>query len=65
VLRQAVEELPEQMRQCVSLQVYQELSYGQIAVAMQLSVETVKSHLHQARQRLKAKLASYFGEREG
>jgi RNA polymerase sigma-70 factor (ECF subfamily) len=60
LLRAAVEELPEQMRKCVLLRVYQELSYQEIAVVMRLSVETVKAHLYQARQRLKAKLGDYF-----
>lgn len=60
VLREAIETLPEQMRRCVMLRVYQDLSYGQIAVVMHLSIETVKSHLHQARRQLKEKLAGYF-----
>jgi RNA polymerase sigma-70 factor (ECF subfamily) len=53
----AIEELPEQMRRCVILRVYRELSYQQIASAMSLSVETVKTHLHVAQQQLKRKLA--------
>ena len=61
LLREAMDELPEQMRKCILLRVYQELSYQEIAVALRLSVETVKAHLHQARQRLKVKLADHFG----
>jgi len=64
LLRRAVEQLPEQMRKCVMLRVDQELSYQEIAVVLRLSVETVKAHLHQARQRLKVKLAEYFAEPE-
>jgi DNA-directed RNA polymerase specialized sigma24 family protein len=45
------------------LRIYQELSYQEIAVAMQLSVDTVKSHLHQGRQQLRKKLAEYYHER--
>jgi RNA polymerase sigma-70 factor (ECF subfamily) len=63
-VRGAMEELPEQMRKCVMLRVYQELSYQEIAVVLRLSVETVKTHLHQARQRLRIRLADYFGEME-
>jgi RNA polymerase sigma-70 factor (ECF subfamily) len=63
VLQAAIEALPAQMRQCMSLRIYQELSYQEIAVAMQLSVETVKSHLHQGRQQLRKKLAEYYHER--
>jgi RNA polymerase sigma-70 factor (ECF subfamily) len=59
-LREAIASLPEQMRRCVMLRVYQELSYGEIAVVMHLSVETVKSHLHQARRQLRIKLSDYF-----
>lgn len=62
VLRQAVESLPEQMRRCLALRVYQELSYQEIAVVMRLSVETVKAHLYQAHRQLKDKLAGYFDE---
>jgi RNA polymerase sigma-70 factor (ECF subfamily) len=64
VVRQAIEELPEQMRQCVLLQVYQELSYREIAGTLQLSVDTVRTHLSQARRQLKEKLADYFDELE-
>jgi RNA polymerase sigma-70 factor (ECF subfamily) len=63
VLQAAIEALPTQMRQCMSLRIYQELSYQEIAVAMQLSVDTVKSHLHQGRQQLRKKLAEYYHER--
>lgn len=59
-LRAAVESLPEQMRKCVMLRVYQELSYQQIAVVLRVSVETVKAHLYQARKQLKTKLAAYY-----
>jgi RNA polymerase sigma-70 factor (ECF subfamily) len=61
-LRAAIVELPEQMRKCLVLRVYHELSYEQIAAVMKLSVETVKAHLHQARQKLKARLTEYFGQ---
>ena len=62
VLRKAIESLPRQMRRCVTLRVYQELSYQEVAILLQLSVETVKAHLFQARQWLRAELSSYFGE---
>jgi RNA polymerase sigma-70 factor (ECF subfamily) len=62
LLREAMEELPDQMRNCLMLRVYQGFSYQEIAAAMQISVETVKAHLYQARHRLKSKLADYFTE---
>lgn len=55
-LAAAVDALPPQMRACLALRVYQELSYRQIATAMNLSIDTVKSHLYQARRRLAADL---------
>lgn len=62
LLREAMKALPNQMRRCVMLRVYQDLSYQEIATVMRLSVETVKAHLFQARQKLKESLAGYFGE---
>jgi RNA polymerase sigma-70 factor, ECF subfamily len=56
MLRDAVDELPGQMREATELRVYQELSYREIAVVMRLSVETGKVHLFQARKKLKKKL---------
>ncbi len=56
-LRRAIAALPIKMRTCLAMRVYQELSYREIAAAMRLSVETVKAHLYQARQRLKRELS--------
>lgn len=53
----ALQELPAQMRRCFILRFHQELQYREIASVMQISIQTVKSHLHQARERLKATLA--------
>jgi RNA polymerase sigma-70 factor (ECF subfamily) len=60
LLREAVEGLPDQMRACLVLRVYHDLKYREIAVAMGLSIDTVKAHLFQARQRLRAGLGDYF-----
>ena len=49
------------MRRCVELRLYQDLRYREIAVALDISIETVKAHLHQAKSHLKAKLGDYFG----
>lgn len=57
-LREAVRELPDQMRKCLTLRVYHELSYRDIATALQVSIETVKAHLHQGRKRLEERLAN-------
>jgi RNA polymerase sigma-70 factor (ECF subfamily) len=64
LLRAAMENLPAQMRRCVLLRVDGELKYREIADLMQVSVETVKAHLFQARQQLKGRLADYFTDLE-
>ena len=60
VLREAIEKLPEQMRKCLMLRVYQEMKYREIAALLRLSPETVKVHLFQARRRLREDLGPYF-----
>lgn len=56
-LDRAVRRLPEQMRRALLLRIGQDLKYRQIAEEMDVSIDTVKAHLFQARQRLKAELA--------
>lgn len=56
VLAQAIDGLPSQMRQCVTLLLDQELKYREIATLLGISTQTVKSHLFQARQRLREEL---------
>ncbi|HVR96088.1 MAG TPA: sigma-70 family RNA polymerase sigma factor [Thermoanaerobaculia bacterium] len=51
-VQKAVESLPPQMRRCVLLRA-QGLKYREIADILQISIETVKSQLHQAKQRLR------------
>lgn len=53
VLKNAIEELPGQMRRCTELRIYHDLSYREIAVVMRRSIETVKVHLFQSRKKLK------------
>lgn len=60
LLRQALEELPPRMHRCVLLRLDQELKYREIAVIMQVSVDTVKAQLHQAKERLKEALGEHF-----
>ena len=55
-LREALSELPPQMRRCVLLRLDRDLKYREIASLMQISVDTVKSQLSQARSRLQARL---------
>ena len=60
MLRRALEGLPPQMRRCVLLRVDQNLKYREIAGVMQISIDTVKSQLSQARERLGKELGLYF-----
>ncbi|HBL26053.1 MAG TPA: hypothetical protein DD490_04375 [Acidobacteria bacterium] len=60
-MREAVGALPPQMRRCVLLRIEQNLKYREIASAMQISIETVKSQISQARDRLGMELNRYFG----
>lgn len=63
-LRTALRHLPQQMHRCVQLRVVHDLSHAEIATLMGISVNTVKAHLHQARNALRAQLSSYFEEIE-
>lgn len=58
-MRKAIRELPAQMRRCLTLRIYHDLSYQEIATVMKLKIDTVKAHLFQARTRLKKNLSSY------
>jgi RNA polymerase sigma-70 factor, ECF subfamily len=53
----AIRVLPPKMRQCLELRI-SGLEYHEIAQLMGLSIETIKSHLHQARARLRPKAPS-------
>lgn len=65
VLREAVGELPPRMRRCVLLRIDRGLKYREIATIMGVSEDTVKTQLHQARQRLKDGLGEYFSVDDG
>ena len=56
-LSQAIEDLPPKMRACFQLRYGQGRKYEEIAVLMNVSIDTVKAHLHQAKQRLKIDLS--------
>jgi RNA polymerase sigma-70 factor (ECF subfamily) len=60
LLHEAIQELPKQMRDCMTLRIDGHLSYAEIARVLDLSVETVKAHLYQGRRRLQQKLGAYF-----
>lgn len=57
LLSRAIEDLPPKMRVCFQLRYSQGRKYEEIAVLMNVSVDTVKAHLHQAKQKLKIELS--------
>jgi len=54
--REALQELPRQMRRVCQLRYVQGRKYREIAELLGLSIETVKAHLHQAKKRLEGDL---------
>jgi RNA polymerase sigma-70 factor, ECF subfamily len=62
VLREAIQRLPIQMRRCAFLRIESGLRYREIATLMNVSIDTVKTHLYQARQKLKSELGDYFAD---
>ena len=55
-LYRAIDDLPGRMRQCVIQRVVHGLKYQEIADTLHVSVDTVKSQLHQAKERLRRAL---------
>jgi len=63
-VKKAIDALPENQRMAVLLARYEEMNYGEIAEAMGLSLEAVKSLLFRARENLKQALARYARDGE-
>jgi len=61
-LREAIEELPPRMRECVLFRLNHGLKYKEIAVLTGVSIDTVKAQLFQARRQLQQRLAKYLTE---
>jgi RNA polymerase sigma-70 factor (ECF subfamily) len=59
-MREVLDALPPQMRRCILLRIDQSLKYREIAAVMQISIDTVKSQISQARDRLETELGRYF-----
>lgn len=55
----ALERLPEEMRTTLILQVYEGLTYREIAAILDIPMGTVMSRLHSARQLLRKELEDY------
>lgn len=61
LLEEAVGRLPAEQRAVFVLRTFDDLSYNEIAEALDLSVGTVMSRLSRAREKLRAALAGYLG----
>lgn len=59
-LREALEELPQQMRACVKMSVVEDLQYAEIAERLGVSVNSVKVQIHRARKVLAQRLGPLF-----
>lgn len=64
LLREALDGLPARMRHTVLLRYGQGLKYREIADLLQVSIQTVRSQLSQARQRLAPILSAQFSDLE-
>jgi RNA polymerase sigma-70 factor (ECF subfamily) len=62
VMDEAIETLPPEFRQVFILRDVEELSNGDVAEILDLSVAAVKSRLHRARLKVRNRLAHYFSE---
>ncbi len=60
LLWDALDDLPEKMRLCVVLRLKEELKYREIAEILKISINTVRSQLYEAREKLRARLADDF-----
>jgi RNA polymerase sigma factor (sigma-70 family) len=60
LLGDALNKLPEKMRHCVILRLYEELKYREIADILKVSINTVRSQLFDAREKLRIQLAHHF-----
>jgi len=60
LLREAIESLPAGMRRCAELRLFGDLKYQEIAAVTGIGLNSVRSQLFEARQRLKPVLDDHF-----
>jgi len=58
-VREVLQGLPDQMRNCMYLRLTEELSYQEIALVMGLSINTIKAHLFQGRKLLAERVKEF------
>ena len=64
-IKEIVNRLPKQRRQCILLYYYQGLTYAEVAETLRLKLGTVKSHIHQALAQIKAQIKTSSASGEG
>jgi RNA polymerase sigma-70 factor (ECF subfamily) len=62
VVRAALEELPERMRECLRGRLVDELNYRQIGARMGISENTVAVQIHRAMKTMRTHLKAFFAE---
>jgi len=62
VVRSALQRLKPEHRDVLVLREYKDLGYSEIAEALDISLEAVKSRIFRARSELKILLSDYFEE---
>jgi RNA polymerase sigma-70 factor, ECF subfamily len=60
VVRAAIEELPERMRQCLRARVIEDLNYREIAERLGISENTVAVQVHRAIRTMRSRLKAFF-----
>jgi RNA polymerase sigma-70 factor (ECF subfamily) len=53
MLRECLDRLASRRKSCLDLHVFQRRPYQEIATLLRISIDSVKSHIHQARQKLR------------
>lgn len=64
LLTMALELLPQEWREAVVLQLYANMTYGEIAEVMKVPVTTIRNWICRGKQRLRDILQPYFNERD-
>jgi len=62
IMERAISELPTKYRIVLVLRYIEDFTYREIADALEISVDTIKTHLHRGREMLKKKLRLNLGE---
>ena len=61
-VQRAMADLPSRLRDAISLQVFHELSYHEIAQVLDIPIGTVMSRIHNAKRLLRRELSDYINE---